>query len=144
MSAEPTAQKMGEYLMSERDVWQRMHTRAAVAVAVFVALMAAPTAAGASSAPLVNYQAAASFTVPPPTGHISEPITAQPSTLSKYGYVEQEFFASGTATAFTARSMPSDGKWTIEPKIRPRTGPGSSCAGRRTPPVSTAPWWSSG
>jgi hypothetical protein len=116
MSAEPTVQNMGEYLMSERDGWQRMHTRAAVAVAVFVALMAAPTAAGASSAPPVNYQAAASFTVPPSTGHISEPITAQPSTLSKYGYVEQEFFASGTATAFTARSMPSDGKWSIEPK----------------------------
>jgi hypothetical protein len=105
--------------MSERVGWQRMvmtRTRAAVAAAVFVALMAGSTAAGASSTPLVNYQAAASFTVPPPTGHISEPLTAQSSTLSEYGYVEQEYFASGTATAFTATSEPSDGKWSIEPK----------------------------
>jgi hypothetical protein len=107
---------MGEYLMSERDGWHMTRTRAGVAVTAFVALMAGPTAAGAASAPPVNYQAAASFTVPPPTGHISEPITAQPSTLSEYGYVEQEFFASGTATAFTAASMPSDGKWSIDPK----------------------------
>ena len=105
--------------MSERVGWQRIgmtRMRAAVAATVFVALMAGSTAAGASSAPQVNYQAAASFTVPPPTGHISEPLTAQSSTLSEYGYVEQEYFASGTATAFTATSEPSDGKWSIEPK----------------------------
>jgi hypothetical protein len=27
--------------------------------------------------------------------------------------VEQEYFASGTASSFTSRSTPSDGKWTI-------------------------------
>jgi hypothetical protein len=64
----------------------------------------------------VNYQAEASFSNPPAAGTISEPLTAQPSQLGQYGYVEQEFFASGTATAFTATSMPSDGQWSIEPK----------------------------
>jgi hypothetical protein len=106
--------------MSEHDRWWGMHvtrSRAAVALVVFVALVAGPTAAGASTtAAVVNYQAEASFSDPPATGTISEPLTAQPSDLAQYNYVEQEFFASGTATAFTAPSMPSDGKWSIEPK----------------------------
>ena len=91
-------------------------TLASAVLVVLVALMAGPTPAGASSAPQVNYQAVASFAHPPETGHISEPLTAQPSELAHNGYLEQEFFASGTATSFTATSMPSDGKWSIEPK----------------------------
>jgi hypothetical protein len=105
--------------MSEHGRWPGMRmtrTPAAAVLVVLLALMAGPTAAGASSAPQLNYQAAASFTHPPATGHISEPLTAQPSELAQNGYVEQEFFASGTATSFTATSIPSDGKWSIEPK----------------------------
>ncbi len=106
--------------MSERGRWWGKHvtgTRAAVALVALAAVMAGPAVVGAStSAPQVDYQAVASFTNPPATGHISEPLSAQPSELAENGYVEQEFFASGTATAFTATSMPSDGKWSIEPK----------------------------
>ena len=62
-----------------------------------------------------SYDAAATFTGPITTGHIIEPETALPSGLSTYGYVEKEYFASGTASAFKAMSEPSDGKWTIRP-----------------------------
>ena len=40
-------------------------------------------------------------------GHIIEPASAVPVNLAANGYVEQEFFASGTAHAFTATSRPS-------------------------------------
>ena len=129
-------------------VGKRIHitpTRAALTVTVFVALMAGPTAAGASSDPRVKDQAAASFTAPPPTGDISEPISVLPSALAQYGYVEQEFFASGTATAFTATSMPSDGRWSIEPDDR---RPYRTRIIVRRPadpaPSSTARWWWNG
>jgi Alpha/beta hydrolase domain len=61
------------------------------------------------------YQRAATFTGPITTGHIVEPLSALPTGLATYGYVEQEFFASGEATAFKAKSLPSDGKWSITP-----------------------------
>jgi hypothetical protein len=48
-------------------------------------------------------------------GHIIEPASAVSTNLAAHGYVEQEFFASGTAHAFTATSSPADGRWTIEP-----------------------------
>ena len=35
--------------------------------------------------------------------------------LAANGYVQEEFFAAGKATAFTARSEPSDGRWSIVP-----------------------------
>jgi hypothetical protein len=53
------------------------------------------------------------FTTPPDTGHIIEPVSANPTDLAAHGYVEQEYFASGTAYSFTSRSAPSGGKWTI-------------------------------
>ena len=62
-----------------------------------------------------TYQAVATFTGPVTVGHVIEPETALPTDLTAHGYVEQEFFASGTAHAFTATSTPSDGRWTIEP-----------------------------
>ncbi|MGP0107989.1 MAG: alpha/beta hydrolase domain-containing protein [Acidimicrobiales bacterium] len=73
------------------------------------------SAAQATTTPEVSYLAAATLIGPITTGHISEPLTALPLDLAKYGYVEQEFFASGTATAFKAGSMPSNGRWTITP-----------------------------
>ena len=71
-------------------------------------------AASAATA-AVSDHAAATLTGPITVGHIVEPLTAHPLELAANGYVEQEFFASGTATAFKADSMPSDGKWTITP-----------------------------
>ena len=69
-----------------------------------------PTTAPAVSTP---WQAPAVFSAPPDTGQIIDPLTAIPTDLAAYGYVEQEYFASGTAYSFTSRSTPSDGKWTI-------------------------------
>jgi hypothetical protein len=60
--------------------------------------------------------AAATFTGPITVGHLIEPETGLPSGLAEHGYVEHEYSASGTATAFSASSTPSDGKWTIAPK----------------------------
>jgi alpha/beta hydrolase family protein len=61
-----------------------------------------------------TYGAAASFSGPITMGHVVEPETALPSGLAAHDYVEQEFFASGTAHALTATSAPADGKWTIK------------------------------
>jgi len=97
---------------------------AAVAGATLVALLTATLSGqggvGASSAlraatAHVTYDAAAALTGPITTGHIVEPLSAQPLGLAAQGYVEQEFFASGTATAFKATSAPSNGDWSITP-----------------------------
>ncbi len=106
----------------------REHTIAPVrrTVAVAGALIAMVSvavgrpAAGASSAShsavtLAGYRAAAALTGPITVGHVIEPLTARPLELATHGYVEQEFFASGTATAFKAASMPSSGRWKITP-----------------------------
>jgi hypothetical protein len=60
---------------------------------------------------------AATFSSPPDVGHVSEPISATPVRLPS-GYVEQEFFASGTATAYRATSTPADGRWTVAPTTK--------------------------
>jgi Alpha/beta hydrolase domain len=73
-----------------------------------------PAAAGAA-APASTYQASATFTGPITVGTVIEPLSANPLNLAANGYVQQEFFAAGTATAFTATSEPSNGKWTIAP-----------------------------
>ncbi|HVB92742.1 MAG TPA: alpha/beta hydrolase domain-containing protein [Acidimicrobiales bacterium] len=62
-----------------------------------------------------TYQAAASLGGPVTAGRVIEPLSALPLDLAASGYVEREFFASGTATAFAARSSPSNGKWSIAP-----------------------------
>ncbi len=70
-----------------------------------------------SSRPVVSnplYAASASLTGPITTGHVIVPLSANPLDLAANGYVEQEYFASGTAHAFTATSAPSDGRWTIK------------------------------
>jgi Alpha/beta hydrolase domain len=59
--------------------------------------------------------ASATFTGPVTDGHVIEPLSALPLELAAHGYVEQEFFASGTATAFRATSSASDGDWSIVP-----------------------------
>ena len=97
----------------------------AVTGATLIALLAAmtagpPAASGSSVARLatvhaVTFHTAATLTGPITTGHAIEPLSAQPLDLTASGYVEQEFFASGTATAFTAASFPSNGDWSITP-----------------------------
>src|ERR1700722_12890490 len=74
--------------------------------------------AGAANAGKGIYSAAAVLTGPITTGHIIEPETAVPSGLAAYGYVEKEYFASGTASTFNATSEPSDGKWSIRPTTK--------------------------
>jgi Alpha/beta hydrolase domain len=61
------------------------------------------------------YTTSATLTGPVTTGHIIEPASPVSVNLASNGYVEQEFFASGTAHAFAATSSPSDGRWTITP-----------------------------
>jgi Alpha/beta hydrolase domain len=59
-----------------------------------------------------------------PSPMVSGPITSPgsafitpPSSLdwSSYGYVEEEFFVAGTATAYTAAALASDGVWSASP-----------------------------
>jgi hypothetical protein len=82
--------------------------------ATFAAQQEAGGSAPASAANRV-YGAAATLTGPITTGHVVEPLSPQPVDLAANGYVEQEFFASGTAATFKAGAMPSDGRWSITP-----------------------------
>ena len=92
-----------------------------VAAAMLIALLAVSGATGqeasaaSATAPDVSFHTAATLTGPITTGQVVEPLTAHTLDLAANGYVQQEFFAAGTATAFTADSMPSDGKWTVTP-----------------------------
>jgi hypothetical protein len=59
--------------------------------------------------------AAARVMGPLTTGNVVEPLTGLNQDMPAYGYVEQEFFVSGTAHAFRGVSTPANGKWTIKP-----------------------------
>ena len=89
------------------------------AVLLIVAGALAACGSAATSSPTTTapaptgWRAPAVFSTPPDTGQIIEPLSANPTGLAAHGYVEQEYFASGTAYSFTSRSAPSDGKWTI-------------------------------
>ncbi|MBO0728762.1 MAG: hypothetical protein J2P57_05855 [Acidimicrobiaceae bacterium] len=70
---------------------------------------------GARAAPPSGvYSRAAVFSGPITVGHVIEPEEAGRAGLPS-GYVEQEFFASGTATALRGVSEPRDGRWTVKP-----------------------------
>jgi hypothetical protein len=73
----------------------------------------AGSSGGRSPTQFTAWQAPSTFSAPPSTGSIVEPISANPTGLAAHGYVEQEYFASGTAYAFTSTATPSDGKWTF-------------------------------
>jgi len=64
------------------------------------------------------FKAVARVTAPITTGQIVEPLTGLNQNMSAYGYIEQEFFVSGTAHAFRATSTPADGQWRIEPTTK--------------------------
>ena len=91
---------------------------AALLVLSLIVATGIDTAGAATAASSVTYHSAATLTGPITVGHIVEPLSAHPLDLAANGYVEQEFFASGTATAFKADAMPSDGKWTITPTTK--------------------------
>jgi hypothetical protein len=93
-------------------------TRVAVAAIALVATLVlgvGSTSAGAAQASTAVFSRAATLTGPITTGHVVEPLSANAPNLAANGYVEQEYFASGTASAFTANSSPSNGRWTITP-----------------------------
>jgi hypothetical protein len=69
----------------------------------------APAVLGSSS----TFGSPATITGPITTGQIIEPLTPVALDLASYGYQEQEFFASGTATKFRATASPSDGRWSV-------------------------------
>ncbi len=93
-----------------KNVWFLVST----ATAMVTAISAAVVPAGAATQGSV-YTESATLRGPVKVGHIIEPASVVPIHLAAHGYVEQEFFASGTAHAFTATSAPADGRWTIEP-----------------------------
>jgi hypothetical protein len=76
--------------------------------------VATQQAAGAATAG-VTFHTAAALTGPITVGHVVEPESVHSPDLAANGYEENEYFASGTAMAFKADAMPSDGKWTITP-----------------------------
>jgi hypothetical protein len=95
------------------------------AAGLLVAVLLVTTGAGQGVRPMAStqkqgdhaaiYRAAASITGPLTVGHVIEPLTALPTDLAAHGYVEDEYVASGTASAFRGLSTPSDGRWTIAP-----------------------------
>ena len=96
------------------SIASKVGTALAAILAVCVVTSASAQAAAATS-PATIFHRAAVLTGPVTTGQVIEPISAQTPDLAANGYVEQEFFAAGTATAFKADTRPSDGKWTITP-----------------------------
>jgi hypothetical protein len=95
----------------------RFRLLAAALAALALSLAAAgvaPPAAGADGEPdgaLIG--APAHFQGPIETGHVEEPLSAVAVDLAAHHYVEQEYFASGTATAYRAAAEPADGHWTV-------------------------------
>jgi hypothetical protein len=99
----------------------RRASRWSVVLLIVAGTMAACGSAASSSpttsaAEPTGWRAPAAFSTPPDSGHVIEPVSANPTGLAAHGYVEQEYFASGTASSFTSRSRPSDGKWTMAVK----------------------------
>jgi hypothetical protein len=104
-------------------VWLSLRKPSGLTVGLVVLVVAAVscTSSGSPSKPSSKAQPSTSAAVvgpastlssAPAVGHISEPISASPVVLPP-GYVEQEFFASGNAKAYTAVATPSDGRWTV-------------------------------
>jgi hypothetical protein len=109
---------MSMSLIRRRDSFVPKVATALAALGVLVVLFPltlTSEVAGAATAtsPDVSFHTAATLTGPITVGHIVEPESAHPPDLAANGYEEHEYFASGTAMAFKADSMPSDGKWTI-------------------------------
>ncbi len=58
----------------------------------------------------------ATFALPPSAGIVDEPASTRPFDLRAHGYVEHEYFASGTAHAYApAGALGNDGRWSVSP-----------------------------
>ncbi len=73
----------------------------------------ASTPPGRSPTRFTAWEAPATFRTPPDSGVIEQPLSADPPDMAAHGYVEQEYFASGTAYELASSSTPSDGRWTF-------------------------------
>ena len=100
--------------MQESAYMTRRRT-VAILLSGLVALAACGSTSRASHEGTGVFRPAASMTGPISPGHTVEPLTGLNQNMPAYGYVEQEFFVSGTAHAFGATSTPVDGQWTIKP-----------------------------
>ncbi len=96
--------------------WLR-NARSGMSLGLITAVVIALTSsAGAAALPdHVSMNAKATLEGPITTGAITEPESALPTGVAQHDYVETEYFASGTATAFKATSTANDGKWTVKP-----------------------------
>jgi len=117
--------------MSDSSLIKRPSVRLAGRLAVIVAVLIAgltgvgAARAGASGSTTTTtttatdvhglYTRAAQLSGPVTVGHVVEPLSANPPGLAAHGYVEQEYFASGTASTFRSTASPSDGRWSIVP-----------------------------
>jgi Alpha/beta hydrolase domain len=89
---------------------------AVASISALVGLAAlAPTEPAAGGSTPSGAGATATLSGPVVTGHIIEPLSPASVNLASAGYVEQEFFASGTASAFQVAAARSDGRWTVTP-----------------------------
>ena len=96
-----------------RGTW---HLVRALALFATVASVTSVTSGGPAGAATTSvYRSVATFSGPVTGGQVAEPLSAEPVDLAAHGYIEQEYFASGTAHAFRSTSSPSDGRWTVQP-----------------------------
>lgn len=88
-----------------------------VAAAALVAPLAACSASSpAPSARTVAGGPSATFALPPSAGAVDEPASTRPFDLHAHGYVEHEYFASGTAHAYRpVGALGDDGTWSVSP-----------------------------
>jgi hypothetical protein len=83
--------------------------------------MACSSSAASSSGVYASMNSGGSMPLPVVTGPITggstgKPFTAAPLDLASYGYVEQEYFFAGTATAYGWVTAPTeDGVWSVKP-----------------------------
>jgi Alpha/beta hydrolase domain len=106
----------------DNRIARKMWRRSAVLVVVAGALAACgsgtssatdASSTGRSPTQFTAWEAPATFSTPPDVGQIIEPVSANPNGLAAHGYIEQEYFASGTAYTFASLSTPSNGRWTF-------------------------------
>ena len=70
--------------------------------------------AGAATTDAADFDATAALSGPVTGGHIVEPLSGVSVDLAAHDYVEQEFFASGTAYDLTPTATPNDGRWSVD------------------------------
>ena len=135
----------------------------AVAVAAVLLTAACSDDDGGGDAGAADGDTSTSTEAPEPTGpaatvdgqltggagvFIGEPalLTGDAVDLDEFGFIEEEFAVSGTASSYEPvdGELPADGTYDLSGPTAPTTAPASSCAARPSPTPSTARSWSSG